>query len=131
VLVTKNSRIAIFGGSISTTGGGANGLFAYGTGAFASMDGGSITATGEGGHGVMASGGGSLGITNVDMTTERIHGGVVATDRGGGTIWVSGDTITNIHGNGHTVRYQADLAANQWLGGKTWKLADGGRLSPE
>jgi hypothetical protein len=328
VLVTKNSRVAIFGGSISTTGGGANGLFAYGTGAFASMNGGSITATGEGGHGVMASGGGSLGITNVDMTTERIHGGVVATDRGGGTIWVSGgkitshgpdspgiystgdiraenatfiatgsegaviegrnsialkncemsgalkcgvmiyqsfsgdaegqegafsmdggslsaaqgplffvnntrgvirlqnvklsaasgvlvkaaasrwgrtgsngghveltgdnqklagditvdkvssakvdlknhsvlggaaqnaalaldatsewnvaadsaltsltdkdcvsgDTITNIHGNGHTVRYQADLAANQWLGGKTWKLADGGTLSPE
>ena len=39
--------------------------------------------------------------------------------------------ITNIHGNGHTVRYKADLAANQWLGGKTWKLADGGTLSPE
>ncbi len=97
VLVTKNSRIAIYGGSISTTGGGANGLFAYGAGAFASMNGGSITATGEGGHGVMASGGGSLAITNVDMTTERIHGGVVATDRGGGTIWVSGGRITS-HG---------------------------------
>jgi hypothetical protein len=97
VLVTKNSRVAIYGGSISTTGGGANGLFAYGAGAFASMNSGSITATGEGGHGVMASGGGSLAITNVDMTTERIHGGVVATDRGGGTIWVSGGKITS-HG---------------------------------
>ena len=97
VLVTKNSRVAIFGGSISTTGGGANGLFAYGAGASASMNGGSITATGEGGHGVLASGGGSLAITNVDMTTERIHGGVVATDRGGGTIWVSGGKITS-HG---------------------------------
>ena len=97
VLVTKNSRVAIYGGSISTTGGGANGLFAYGAGAFAAMSGGSITATGEGGHGVMATGGGSLAITNVDMTTERIHGGVVATDRGGGTIWVSGGKITS-HG---------------------------------
>jgi len=97
VLVTKNSRVAIYGGSISTTGGGANALFAYGAGAFASMNGGSITATGEGGHGVMASGGGSLAITNVNMTTERIHGGVVATDRGGGTIWVSGGRITS-HG---------------------------------
>jgi hypothetical protein len=97
VLVTKNSRVAIYGGSISTTGGGANGLFAYGAGAFASMSGGSITATGEGGHGVMATGGGSLAITNVDMVTERIHGGVVATDRGGGTIWVSGGKITS-HG---------------------------------
>jgi len=44
---------------------------------------------------------------------------------------VSGDTITNIRGNGHTVRYKADLASNQWLGGKTWKLAEGGTLSPE
>ena len=97
VLVTKNSRVAIYGGRINTTGGGANGLFAYGAGAFASMSGGSITATGEGGHGVMATGGGSLAITNVDMITERIHGGVVATDRGGGTIWVSGGKITS-HG---------------------------------
>jgi hypothetical protein len=97
VLVTKNSRVAINGGSISTTGGGANGLFAYGAGAFASMDGGSITATGDGGHGVMASGGGSLAITSVVITTSRIHGGAVATDRGGGKISVSGGKITT-HG---------------------------------
>ena len=44
---------------------------------------------------------------------------------------LSGDGITNIHGNGHAVRYKADSTANQWLGGKTWKLADGGTLSPE
>ena len=97
VLVTKNSRVAIYGGRINTTGGGANGLFACGADAFASMSGGSITATGEGGHGVMATGGGTLAITNVDMVTERIHGGVVATDRGGGTIWVSGGKIIS-HG---------------------------------
>jgi hypothetical protein len=97
VLVNQKSRVAMFGGSISTTGGGANGLFAYGKGAFGSMTGGTITATGDGGHGVMASGGGSLAITNVDMTTERIHGGVVATDRGGGTILVYGGKITS-HG---------------------------------
>ena len=97
VLVNQKSRVAVFGGSISTTGGGANGLFAYGEGSFGSMTGGSIIATGDGGHGVMASGRGSLAITNVDMTTERIHGGVVATDRGGGTIWVSGGRITS-HG---------------------------------
>jgi hypothetical protein len=44
---------------------------------------------------------------------------------------LSGDTITNIHGKGHTVRYKADLASNKWLGGKTWKLGEGGTLSPE
>ncbi len=97
VLVNQNSRVAIFGGSISTTGGGANGLFAYGAGAFGSMTGGSIIATGDGGHGAMASGGGSLAVTNVVITTGRIHGGVIATDRGGGTIWVVGGKITS-HG---------------------------------
>lgn len=97
VLVTRNSRVTIFGGSITTSGSGANGLFAYGSGAFAAMTGGSITATGDGGHGPMASGGGTLAITNVVITTSQIHGGAVATDRGGGTLWVSGGTITT-HG---------------------------------
>ena len=97
VLVTQNSRVALFDSHITTSGGGANGLFAYGVGAFASMTGGSITATGDGGHGPMASGGGTLAITNVIITTSRIHGGAVATDRGGGTIWVSGGKITT-HG---------------------------------
>ena len=44
---------------------------------------------------------------------------------------LSGDTITNVHGNGHTVRYKADQTANRCLGGKTWKLAEGGTLLPE
>jgi len=44
---------------------------------------------------------------------------------------LSGDTIANIHGKGHAVRYKADLPSNQWLGGKTWKLAEGGTLSPQ
>jgi hypothetical protein len=40
-------------------------------------------------------------------------------------------SIVNIRGKGHAVRYKPNLAANQWLGGKTWKLAQGGTLSPE
>jgi hypothetical protein len=42
-----------------------------------------------------------------------------------------GDTLTNIQGNGHTVRYKIGLAATQWLGGRTFKLAGGGTLLPE
>jgi hypothetical protein len=42
---------------------------------------------------------------------------------------ISGDSLANIHG--HAVRYKADLTANMWLGGKIWKLVDGGTLSPE
>jgi len=38
--------------------------------------------------------------------------------------------ITNIEGNGHQVSYDANLAANQWLQGKTYTLAKGGQLVP-
>ena len=44
---------------------------------------------------------------------------------------VSGDMLAQIHGHGHTVRYSSKLAANQWLGGRTWPLAGGGTLSPQ
>jgi hypothetical protein len=39
--------------------------------------------------------------------------------------------LARITGNGHSVHYPPALAANQWLGGKTWNLAGGGTLSPE
>ncbi len=41
---------------------------------------------------------------------------------------ISGSTLTNIVGNGHTVSYQKSLATNAWLGGKTYTLANGGKL---
>ena len=44
---------------------------------------------------------------------------------------VAGDTLTNIHGHGHQVHYQASLPVNHWLGGKIWNLGDGGTLAPE
>lgn len=90
VLATRSSKIEINGGSISTSGTGANGLFATGAGASVTMTGGTITATGSGGHGVMASGGGSLALTNVDIVTTSERAAPVATDRGSGTIVVSG-----------------------------------------
>jgi len=42
----------------------------------------------------------------------------------------SGTTLPNIHGNGHSVRYDAGLPENQWLSRKTYVLADGGQLIP-
>jgi hypothetical protein len=44
---------------------------------------------------------------------------------------ISGITIANIHGNGHTVYYDANLAANSALGGKTYSLNGGGTLTPK
>jgi hypothetical protein len=42
---------------------------------------------------------------------------------------ISGKTVSNISGNGHTVYY--DSSANPDLDGKTYTLADGGTLTPE
>jgi membrane-bound ClpP family serine protease len=44
---------------------------------------------------------------------------------------ISGTTITNINGNGHTVYYDAGLSANSALDGKTYSLAGGGQLTPK
>ena len=44
---------------------------------------------------------------------------------------ISGTTISNIHGNGHTVTYDATLSANSALGGKTYSLSGGGQLVPK
>jgi len=41
---------------------------------------------------------------------------------------ISGNTITNIKGNGHTVYYDDALSANAYLGGKTYALTEGGYL---
>jgi hypothetical protein len=41
---------------------------------------------------------------------------------------VSGSTITNIVGSGHTVTYEGDDSANGYLGGKTYSLSGGGTL---
>jgi hypothetical protein len=42
----------------------------------------------------------------------------------------SGKSITNIVGNGHTVTYDAALAANAKLADKTYTLTGGGQLKP-
>ena len=43
---------------------------------------------------------------------------------------ISGTSIANITGNGHTVTYDASNSANSALGGKTYTLAGGGTLQP-
>jgi hypothetical protein len=43
---------------------------------------------------------------------------------------VSGTTITNVTGNGHTVSYDKSASSNSYLGGKTYTLTGGGTLTP-
>lgn len=44
---------------------------------------------------------------------------------------IAGNEITNIYGNGHTVYYDQKLDENKILGGKTYVLANGGKLIPK
>lgn len=94
VLAAKGGVIVIKGGSISTAGSGANGLFATQRGSSVSMIGGSIHATGGGGHGIMATEGGTASLKDVEIVTTGERGAPIATDRGSGTITVEGGSAT-------------------------------------
>lgn len=94
ILAISGSNITVSGGSITTTGSGANGAFATGSGSSISLKDVTISATGRGGHGVDATLGGSLALMNVTAYTTGANGSVIATDRGGGTITVSGGSFT-------------------------------------
>lgn len=61
-------------------------------------------------------------------STWNVTGDSVLTDLSG-TAGFSGTTVSNIIGNGHTVTYDASLATNSALGGKTYTLANGGNLT--
>jgi hypothetical protein len=97
VLATRGSKVTISGGSVTTAGSGANGVFATGVGAQINLSKVTIKATGGGGHGVMATAGGALTLTDVDMVTgPGANSAAVATDRGGGTIDITrGKMVTS------------------------------------
>ena len=94
VLAQSTARVRISGGSVTTSGSGANGVFAYGSSASVTISNARITASGQGAHGVMTSGGGTLRVINVTMSTKGASSAAIATDRGGGTVTVTGGTMT-------------------------------------
>ncbi|MGD0774924.1 MAG: hypothetical protein ABSC05_19085 [Candidatus Solibacter sp.] len=97
-LLVASGSATVTGGTINTTGTGANGAFAYNTGSTLSLTNTTINATGDGGHAIMATGGATLTASNVNMNTTGGSASAVATDRGGGTITVTGG-IVNVAGN--------------------------------
>ena len=93
VLASGGGKVTINGGSITTSGSGANGVFPTGTGSTIVLNGVSIRATGGGGHGVMATNGGTLVLTDVDIDTTGANSAPLATDRGSGTVTATRGTI--------------------------------------
>jgi cyclophilin family peptidyl-prolyl cis-trans isomerase len=86
VVALKAGAIDMSGGSITTTGSGANGAFAVGEGSVLNLSDLIISATGGGAHGVMATQGGLVNLTNVEIDTAGGSSAPLATDRGSGTL---------------------------------------------
>lgn len=93
VLATKGSALTIEGGSISTTGTGANGAISTDANSSITLSNVTITATNDAAHGVMATNGGAITLVNVNMQTSGRSSAPIATDRGSGTIIVTGGTV--------------------------------------
>ena len=85
--------------TVTTSGKGANGVFATDTGSSIDLKNVTIQASADGAHGVMATDGGSLTLNNVDITTSGGSSSAIATDRGGGTITVQGGRVRTSGGN--------------------------------
>jgi hypothetical protein len=94
VLAAYDSTISVSDSTITTSGTGANGAFATGSGSVVNLTNVVINATGDGGHGVMATQGGTMNLTNVTFNTSGAHSAPVATDRGSGAISTTDDIIT-------------------------------------
>ena len=77
---------------VTTTGTGANGVFAYSKGVI-SITGDSVICTGNYAHAIMCSGGGKLTAKNLYLSTAGTNSGAVATDRNGGTITLDSSTV--------------------------------------
>jgi hypothetical protein len=93
VLNYNGGDLTISGGTIDTTGTGANAVFAYGTGT-TTVSNMTIVATNDFAHGLFAAGGGTMVVNNVDATSYGTSSSVVGTDRGSGTIEVNGGSYT-------------------------------------
>jgi hypothetical protein len=119
VLATSGSSIDLSDSNVTTTGDGANGVFATGEGSTITIADTTIDCSGQYAHAVMATQGGVLNVTNVDMNTAGASSGAIATDRGSGTINVTGGTVRTsgsgspgIYSTGNITVSGTDIAAN-------------------
>lgn len=95
----------IVGGTVQTTGAGANGIFSYGAnsgstnaegdGTTVNISDVTITTTAQGSGGIMTTYGGTTNATNLTITTEGGSSAPIRTDRGGGWVTVDGGTYTS------------------------------------
>ena len=122
LLVKGGSTTTITGGTITSNGRGANGVFSYGgnggrnggqgDGTTVIIEGTTITTTGDGSGGIMTTGGGVMKARNLTVTTSGRSSAPIRTDRGGGQVTVDGGSYTSC-GLGSPVIYStADVTVS-------------------
>ena len=122
LLVKGGSTTTITGGTITSNGRGANGVFSYGgnggrnggqgDGTTVIIEGTTITTTGDGSGGIMTTGGGVMKARNLTVTTSGRSSAPIRTDRGGGKVTVEGGSYTS-NGLGSPVIYStADVTVS-------------------
>ncbi len=122
ILAKDGATVTISGGTITTTGVGANAVFSYGGNGGtngAAGDGTTVTLTdtvirthASGSGGIMTTGGGSMVANNLTVETDGQSSAAIRTDRGGGTVAVNGGTYTS-NGLGSPAIYStAEITVN-------------------
>ncbi|MBR1654402.1 MAG: hypothetical protein IJ690_05600 [Clostridia bacterium] len=110
-VLVKEGTLNISGGTVSTNGSHANGVFAYSNGTINISDTNIKTSSNNSGA-VMVTGGGTLTANNVTAETDGNSSAPIRSDRGGGTLTVNGGNYTS-HGTGSPVIYStADITVN-------------------
>ena len=114
LLVKGGSTTTIKGGTITSNGTGANGVFSYGgnggrnggqgDGTTVIIEDTKITTTGDGSGGIMTTGGGVMKARNLTVNTSGRSSAPIRTDRGGGTVTVEGGSYVS-NGLGSPVIY--------------------------
>ena len=110
-VLVKEGTLNINGGTVTTNGSHANGVFAYSNGTINISDT-NIKTTSNNSGAIMVTGGGNLIANNVTAETDGNSSAPIRSDRGGGTLVVNGGSYTS-HGTGSPVIYStADITVN-------------------
>jgi len=117
VLASEGGRITLRKGAITTTGSGANGLFATDKGSQIHAADLEIRAEAGGGHGAMTSNGGAIALERCSIFTRGAHGAPLATDRGGGSVSAV-DCLLTAAGEGSPLLYSTGELKGTRLSGE-------------
>ena len=92
VLATDKASLTITGGTVTTNGAHANGVFSYGSGTTVNISGTKITTSGNNSGGIMTTGGATTNASDLTISTSGNSSAAIRSDRGGGDVNVNGGT---------------------------------------